>query len=90
MLDLVSIDGKLGRLGGRGPAEEGRNVDHLCLRVEPFDESQIVEHLQRQGVSLRGPAARNFGAEGEGLSVYLEDPDGNVVELKGPATASSE
>ena len=85
MVDLVSIDGKLGRLGGEGPRADGRNVDHLCLRVEPFDEPRIVAHLAERGVVPRGPASTNFGAEGEGLSLYFCDPDGNVIELKGPA-----
>ncbi len=90
MIDLVSIDGKLGRLGGAAPATEGRNVDHVCVRVEPFDEAQIVEHLKSHGLAPRGPAARTFGAEGEGLSIYLADPDGNVIELKGPAAGKSD
>lgn len=85
LIDLVSLDGKLGRAGGAGAGDEGRNVDHLCLRVEPFDEASIVQHLQRHGVTPRGPASSNFGAEGEGPSLYIDDPDGNVVELKGPA-----
>lgn len=85
MVDLVSIDGKLGRVGGEGPKAEGRNVDHLCLRVEPFDEQRIVSYLAQHGVVPRGPASTNFGAEGEGLSLYFCDPDGNVIELKGPA-----
>lgn len=87
MIDLVAIDGRLGRAGGAGPGAEGRNVDHLCLRVEPFDEAALVAHLQAHGVAPRGPAGVNFGAEGEGWSLYLADLDGNVVELKGPATA---
>lgn len=86
MVDLVAIDGKLGRAGGAGPATEGRNVDHLCLRVEPFDEHAIVQHLGACGVEPRGAASANFGAEGDGLSLYFSDPDGNVIELKGPAT----
>lgn len=86
MVDLVSIDGKLGRAGGAGPAAEGRNVDHLCLRVEPFDENAIVRHLAAHGVTPRGAASTNFGAEGDGLSLYFTDPDGNVIELKGPAS----
>lgn len=85
MVDLVAIDGPLGRVGGAGPATEGRNVDHLCLRVEPFDERAIVRHLSACGVEPRGAASMNFGAEGNGLSLYLADPDGNVIELKGPA-----
>jgi len=90
MIDLVGIDGELGRLGGEAPGTEARNVDHLCLRVEPFDEAQIVKHLQTHGLVPRGPASRNFGAEGEGLSLYFEDPDTNVIELKGPAAAERE
>lgn len=87
MIDLVDIAGPLGRAGGAGPATEGRNVDHLCLRVEPFNEHAIVSHLAAHGVTPRGGASINFGAEGEGLSIYLADPDGNVIELKGPANA---
>lgn len=88
MVDLVAIEGKLGRVGGEGPRAEGRNVDHLCLRVEPFDEMAIVEHLAGFGIEPRGPASSNFGAEGEGLSLYFADPDGNVIELKGPAVGA--
>lgn len=61
-------------------------ADHLCLRVEPFDERAIVRHLAARGVEPKGPASTNFGAEGDGLSLYFSDPDGNVIELKGPAT----
>ena len=88
MLDLIDIDGKLGRLGGAGPTAQGRNVDHVCLRIEPFDEQAVVEHLSRLGLVPQGPASENFGAEGEGPSLYFADPDGNVIELKGPAKAS--
>lgn len=86
MIDLIALGGRLGRAGGAGPGAEGRNVDHLCLRVEPFDEAALVAHLQAHGVPPRGRAGVNFGAEGDGWSIYLADPDGNVVELKGPAT----
>ena len=85
MVDLVAIDGQLGRAGGQGPGAEGRNVDHLCLRIDPFDEQAIVAHLAAQGIQPRGPASRNFGAEGNGPSLYFADPDGNTIELKGPA-----
>ncbi|WP_287598005.1 VOC family protein [Thermomonas sp.] len=85
MIDLVAVDGKLGRRGGAAAGAEGRNLDHLCLRIEPFDEAAIVAHLARHGVAPHGPAATNFGAEGDGLSLYFDDPDGNTVELKGPS-----
>ena len=88
MIDLVAVDGKLGRAGGTGPKAEGRNVDHFCLRVEPFHEARIVEHLCGFGIEPRGPASTNFGAEGQGLSLYIADPDGNVIELKGPTSGA--
>lgn len=87
IVDLVPVDGKLGRAGGAAPAKEARNMDHFCLRVEPFDEPAIRRQLEAQGIAV-GPVASRYGAEGEGSSIYLTDPEGNVVELKGPpATA---
>ena len=83
LIDLVTIDGKLGRAGGAAPGNEGRNVDHFCVRVEPFDEAAIRVHLQSHAV-LAGPVELRYGAEGEGPSIYITDPEGNVVELKGP------
>lgn len=89
MIDLVLLDGKLGRQGGAGAGPDGRNVDHVCLRIEPFDEAGIVAHLATHGLAPLAPASNNFGAEGTGPSLYLRDPDGNVVELKGPAGPES-
>lgn len=83
MLDLVPVDGPLGRAGGAAPGREGRNVDHFCFRVEPFDEATIRATLAGHGVAA-GPTSQRFGAEGEGPSIYVDDPEGNVVELKGP------
>ncbi|TWI01103.1 glyoxylase I family protein [Luteimonas cucumeris] len=83
LIDLVPVDGKLGRIGGAAPGAEGRNMDHLCLRVEPFDREAIVAHLQAHGARI-GEFGSRYGAEGEGPSQYLFDPEGNVVELKGP------
>lgn len=86
MIDLISVDGTLGARGGAPAGSGARNVDHLCLRIEPFNEQRLVEHLKEFGISPRGSAEINFGAEGDGLSLYFCDPDGNVIELKGPAT----
>jgi catechol 2,3-dioxygenase-like lactoylglutathione lyase family enzyme len=74
---------KDGRPGGAPPGKEGRNLDHFCLRVEPFDETAIHEQLARHGYAS-GPVEKRYGAEGEGPSIYVTDPEGNVVELKGP------
>lgn len=61
----------------------GRNLDHFCLRIDPFDPAALTAWFAAGGVAVGAPASR-YGAEGEGPSVYLEDPDGNVIELKGP------
>jgi len=83
LIDLVPVDGKLGAAGGDPPGKGGRNVDHFCVRVDPFDEIAVRAHLARHGVAA-GPTEARSGAEGVGPSIYISDPDGNVVELKGP------
>ena len=62
----------------------GTNMDHFCLRVEPFDPPAIVAHLKKHGIAV-GDIRNRFGAEGNGISIYLNDPEGNIVELKGPS-----
>jgi catechol 2,3-dioxygenase-like lactoylglutathione lyase family enzyme len=74
MIDLVVSD----------QPRQGANLDHFCLRIEPFDQDAIVAHLKRHGVPL-GDIRTRFGAEGNGPSIYLTDPEGNTVELKGPS-----
>lgn len=86
LVDLVPVDGELGRAGGAAPGSEGRNMDHLCFRIEAFDEAALVEHLERHGID-HGPVSSRYGAEGHGPSMYVEDPEGNTVELKGPPSA---
>ncbi|MEE8273892.1 MAG: VOC family protein [Alphaproteobacteria bacterium] len=84
LIDLVGVDSELGRAGGAAPGAEGRNVDHVALRIEVFDEAALRTHLEAHGVAA-GEVKRRYGAEGDGPSLYIEDPDGNTVELKGPA-----
>jgi catechol 2,3-dioxygenase-like lactoylglutathione lyase family enzyme len=84
LLDLVTVDGTLGREGGAAPGPEGRNLDHICFRVEPFEPDQLRAHLAGLGVKAEDLAPR-FGAEGRGLSFFVRDPEGNRIELKGPA-----
>ncbi len=83
LIDLVPVDGPLGKLGGAGPGAEGRNVDHVALNLARFDEAAIREQLEKHGVTP-GDVAERYGADGSGPSMYVRDPDGNVVELKGP------
>jgi catechol 2,3-dioxygenase-like lactoylglutathione lyase family enzyme len=82
LIDLVPVTGELGRRGGAAPGLEGRNMDHLCLRIAPFVPEEIAAQLASQGVEA-GEVQTRYGAEGDGPSVYVTDPENNVVELKG-------
>lgn len=89
LIDLVPVDSEIGRAGGAAPGREGRNMDHFCLRVEPWDAQAIQAHLRTHGVEP-GAVAMRFGAEGRGPSIYLQDPEGNTIELKGPPQAPAD
>lgn len=85
MLDLVDVAGPVGRRGGGPVAYHGPNMDHFCIRVEPFDETTLIDYLDQHKVKRLTGVEQRFGAEGTGPSIYIADPDGNTVELKGPA-----
>jgi catechol 2,3-dioxygenase-like lactoylglutathione lyase family enzyme len=82
LIDLVTLDGPLGRAGGADPGEDGRNLDHFCLRVRGFAAEAIRRHLEAHGVAVVDEGER-YGATGDGYSLYVRDPEGNTVELKG-------
>lgn len=82
LIDLVTIDGKLGRMGGAAPGVEGRNLDHFCLTIDGYDEQALRAYLTARDIDV-GESGQRYGAEGEGPSLYLRDPEGNVIELKG-------
>ena len=85
LIDLVPVDGPIGRMGGAAPGREGRNVDHICFRVLPWNGDDILSHLRRHGVEAE--IVSRYGADGDGPSIYLADPEGNTLELKGPPWA---
>jgi catechol 2,3-dioxygenase-like lactoylglutathione lyase family enzyme len=87
LIDLVDVASPLGRLGGAAPGSEARNVDHFALQLEGFDADAIRAHLAAHGVEA-GDVAQRYGALGMGPSLYVRDPDGNVVELKGEGAAA--
>ncbi len=78
LIDLVTLDGPL---GAGEPPGAGRNLEHFCVTVAPFDEPALIAWLKARGVAVHEPGSR-YGAQGEGRSFYIEDPDGNRVELK--------
>ena len=74
MVDLVPADPP--------PTQEGRNVDHFCLGVEAKDMEALAAWLKGERVEVLGDPTPRYGARGNGLSIYVLDPDGNIVELK--------
>ncbi len=91
LIDLVPIDSPLGRAGGPAapPVEQGgRNMDHFALELGHFDEAAICRHLEKHGIEP-GAVSRRYGAKGDGPSMYIRDPDGNTVELKGPPESTT-
>ena len=82
LVDLVDIAAPLGRAGGAAAGREARNMDHFALQLAPFDADAIRTHLEAHGIEC-GDVAERYGAQGMGPSIYVTDPDGNVVELKG-------
>ncbi|HUO12314.1 MAG TPA: VOC family protein [Caulobacteraceae bacterium] len=80
LLDLVDAKGPIG--GGGEPTEAGRNLDHFCLNLDDFDLAAVIAHLEAHGVAV-GESGRRYGAGGFGVSVYLTDPEGNGLELRG-------
>lgn len=76
LLDLIKSDAP----------RTGPNMDHLCFRVDPFSLADIQQALQPFGIAP-GEVVQRYGAEGDGPSIYFDDPEGNQIELKGPATS---
>ncbi|TLY82504.1 MAG: hypothetical protein E6K42_05390 [Gammaproteobacteria bacterium] len=54
-----------------------QGIDHIVL-----NEPELASWFASRGVGVIDPAAR-YGAEGQGRSFYIEDPDGNRIEVKG-------
>ena len=65
-------------------SSDSSTLDHLCLRVEPFDADIMLEYLEKENVDIVVSGEKRLGADGVGPSVYVRDPEGNVIELKGP------
>ena len=76
MIDLVPAD------EAHAPSGDARNVDHFCLGVLAKDLGEVARHLRALDVEVIGEPAQRYGARGMGMSVYIRDPEGNVVELK--------
>jgi len=81
LIDLVEVNSKLGVVGGGAPKKTEQNLDHFCLQIKAIPEQALVEHLNKNGIKT-GRFESRYGAEGFGNSIYIQDPEDNVIELK--------
>lgn len=81
LIDLVVVDSRLGAMGGGAPTQSERNIDHFCLQIKSVPEQDIITYLKESGIEV-GEFESRFGAQGEGNSIYIKDPEGNEVELR--------
>lgn len=82
LIDIVTTDSELGRAGGGPPGRTEHNLDHFCLRLEGIGQHELRAWLESHNVAC-GEFITRYGAEGFGPSLYIADPDGNTVELRG-------
>jgi len=81
LIDLVRVDSKIGKLGGGPPSKTENNMDHFCLQLKMISEKEIRNHLESNSIDV-GEFSDRYGAQGTGRSVYINDPEGNTVELR--------
>jgi catechol 2,3-dioxygenase-like lactoylglutathione lyase family enzyme len=81
LIDLVVVNSRLGAIGGGAPTKTERNVDHFCLQIKSMPEPEIISFLEKHGIEV-GEFTSRYGAQGLGNSVYIQDPEGNGVELR--------
>jgi catechol-2,3-dioxygenase len=81
LIDLVVVNSRLGAIGGGAPTQSERNIDHFCLQIKSVPEQDIITYLKESGIEV-GDFESRFGAQGEGNSLYIKDPEGNEVELR--------
>lgn len=80
LIDLVDIEKPIGK--GPAPDPDRRNMAHFCLRIEDGAWGDIIAHFRENGIDIDDAPSRRYGADGQGQSIYLRDPEGNEVELK--------
>ena len=81
LIDIVAVDSELGRAGGPAPSGTEKNIDHFCLQIEAITEEDLTQWLESHDVEV-GDFQVRYGAEAFGSSVYIRDPDNNIVELR--------
>lgn len=80
LIDLMDINKPLG--AGPAPDRNNQNMAHFCLRIEDQDWDDLISYFKNNGIDIDDSPGRRYGADGQGQSIYMRDPEGNTVELK--------
>jgi glyoxylase I family protein len=88
LIDIVDVNGELGKRGGDAPDDMGNNIDHFCLQIAPRGEQELQDYLKSCGV-IYGEFQDRYGAQGMGRSLYIKDIVGNNLELRFKVQLSS-
>ncbi len=68
---------------GGGDEVGGAPMNHICLSMSAAEFASLTARLREHGVEVKSGGENAFGAQGiAGQSVYIRDPDGNVLELR--------
>tara|TARA_B100000378_G_scaffold90747_1_gene71752 strand:+ start:587 stop:1030 length:444 start_codon:yes stop_codon:yes gene_type:complete len=62
--------------------EGDKNQDHYCMVIEPTDMEELKSKFEAMGVEIQAGPGKRWGSHGDGISLYIYDPDDNVVELR--------
>jgi catechol 2,3-dioxygenase-like lactoylglutathione lyase family enzyme len=62
--------------------EGAKNQDHFCMVIEPTDMEELKAKFEGIGVDIQAGPGKRWGSHGDGISLYIYDPDDNVVELR--------
>ena len=81
LIDILTADSKLCKLGGGPPTQTENNMDHFCLQLKTISEKEISEHLKSHGIDA-DEFSDCYGAQVSGRSIYIKDPEGNTIELR--------
>ena len=62
--------------------DDAKNQDHFCMVIEETDMENLRRDFESIGVEIQTGPGKRWGSHGDGISLYIYDPDDNVVELR--------
>ena len=62
--------------------DDVRNQDHFCMVIDETDMDALKARFEDAGIDIQAGPGKRWGSHGDGISLYIYDPDDNVVELR--------